>query len=502
MPAAPKSEAPTLVWFRLDLRLSDNPALHAACADAAARGAPVLPVFILDDEDAGGSAPGGWAPGGWAAGGASRWWLHQSLTRLGAELEALGTRLILRRGSAADVLDALIAETGATGIHWNRRYEPWAIARDKTIKERLKEAGLTVESHKGALLNEPWEIATGSGGPYKVFTPYWKAVRARDGIEAPLPRPKAIPAMHAWPNSDTLDDWDLTPSKPDWSEGWSELWAPGTAGAGERLQGFLDGAVFDYDGQRNAPAKPGTSRLSPHLHFGEISPRQIWHAAITKSQAETGQPMSDGVFTFLSEVVWREFSHNLLYHFPHLPTEPLKEEFANFPWENAPELLQAWQRGMTGYPIVDAGMRELWATGWMHNRVRMITASFLIKDLMIHWKEGEAWFWDTLVDADLASNSASWQWVAGCGADAAPYFRIFNPVLQGEKFDPEGTYVRRWVPELAKLPKKLIQKPWEAKDTELRAAGVRLGESYPHRIVDHKAARDRALAAYKHLKAA
>lgn len=482
------SDAPSIVWFRLDLRLSDNPALTAA----AQRGRAIIPLFILDDDDA----------EGWAFGGASRWWLHQSLAELDADLRARHGRLILRRGPAQDILDQVISETGADAVFWNRRYEPWAIARDGRIKEHLKDRDLTVESCNGALLNEPWEIKTNQGGPYKVFTPYWKAVRATGGISDPLPIPQPLSTLSSPPASDDLERWNLRPTRPNWAAAFPESWTPGAEGAAERLADFLDEDVFAYKDQRNAPGKPGTSRLSPHLHFGEISPRQIWHAAIAKSLSETGEPMADGVMTFLSEVVWREFSYNLLYHFPHLPTDPLKTEFAAFPWIEDPAALKAWQTGMTGYPIVDAGMRELWTTGWMHNRVRMIAASFLIKDLMIHWSEGEAWFWDTLVDADLASNAASWQWVAGCGADASPYFRIFNPVLQGGKFDPDGTYVRQWVPELAGLPDKVLHTPWEASPLELRSAGITLGQTYPERIVDHGWARDRALAAYKALKAA
>jgi deoxyribodipyrimidine photo-lyase len=481
------SDAPSIVWFRLDLRLSDNPALTAAVQ----RGRAVIPIFIWDDADA----------GDWATGGATRWWLHHTLEALTGELQTLGAELILRRGTAEQVLEELIAETGADALFWNRRYEPWAIARDGRIKDKLKQRGLTVESFNGALLTEPWQMKTGQGGPYKVFTPYWKAVRAAGEISTPLAKPETLGAVSKPPHSDSLNDWELLPTRPNWAASFSETWTPGSDGAARRLSEFLDDHVFAYKDQRNAPGRPGTSRLSPHLHFGEISPRQIWHATIAKSLAETGEPMSGGVMTFLSEVVWREFSYNLLYHFPQLPTDPLKTEFEAFPWIDDAAGLKAWQKGLTGYPIVDAGMRELWATGWMHNRVRMIAASFLIKDLMVHWSKGEAWFWDTLVDADLASNSASWQWVAGSGADAAPYFRVFNPVLQGEKFDPDGAYVRQWVPELAELPDKVLHKPWEASPMELRAVGVTLGQTYPERIVDHAFARDRALAAHKALKA-
>lgn len=482
------SAAPTLLWFRLDLRLYDNPALNAAIA----RGRPIVPVFILDDADA----------GDWAMGGASRWWLHGSLEALANALDAKGTRLVLRQGVAEARLDELIDETGADAVFWNRRYEPWAIARDKALKSGLETRGIEVRGFNAGLLFEPWEIASKQGTPLKVFTPYWRALLAKGDPPEPLSTPGSIPAPEAWPASDVLDAWKLRPSRPDWAAGLRTMWTPGEHAARDRLAGFLDGPVFDYGERRNAPGRHGTSRLSPYLHFGEISPRQIWQATRLKSEAETGQPMAAGAEVYLKEIVWREFSHNLLFHWPALPTASLKPEFENFPWNDDKEPLLAWQSGRTGYPIVDAGMRELWHTGWMHNRVRMIVASFLIKHLMIHWRHGESWFWDTLVDADLASNAASWQWVAGSGADAAPYFRIFNPILQGEKFDADGGYVRYWVPELAELPNSLIHKPWSASPIELTGANVRLGRDYPMPIVDHKSARDHALSAYKRLSAA
>jgi len=470
------TDAPTtLLWFRLDLRLADNPALAAAVA----AGRPVVAVFVLDDADA----------GEWAAGGASRWWLHHSLASLDASLRACGGRLVLRRGPAADAIDRLVAETGAAAVYWNRRYEPWASARDAGIKASLLRRGIEARSFNAGLLREPWDIRTGAGGPYKVFTPFWKALRASLGAVAPTPAPARIPAPQRQPASDALGDWRLTPARPDWAFGLRAAWVPGEAAAARRLIAFLDGAVQHYADRRNIPADPGTSRLSPHLHFGEIGPRQVWHAA---SATEDG----NGIERFLSEIAWREFSYHLLHHFPDLPAQPLRPGFAAFPWADEPAGLQAWQQGRTGYPIVDAGMRELWATGWMHNRVRMITASFLVKDLMLPWRAGEDWFWDTLVDADLASNSASWQWVAGCGADAAPYFRVFNPSLQGAKFDPQGDYVRRWVPELSGMADGLIHTPWKARRVDLADAGVRLGIDYPAPILDHAAARDRALAAF------
>lgn len=482
----PDTSAPALVWFRRDLRLHDNPALLAA----AERGGPVVPLFILDDEDA----------GTWRPGGASRWWLHHSLSRLGEALSNLGAPLILRQGNAEDVLDRVIEESGAGALFWNRRYEPWATERDSRIKEGLTTRGLEVQSFNASLLYEPWEVTSKQGTPLKVFSPFWRAVQAKGDPAELLAAPDRLPAPTTMPASDELESWGLLPTAPDWAGGMRETWTPGEAGAVDRLERFLDEAVGDYKNRRDVPGAAATSALSPHLHFGEISPRRIWHAARAASEARSNEPMDRGTATFLSEICWREFSYSLLFNNPELPDTSLRAEFEEFPWRDDPEGLEAWRRGRTGYPIVDAGMRELWHTGWMHNRVRMIVASFLIKDLLIHWREGEAWFWDTLVDADLANNSASWQWVAGCGADAAPYFRIFNPVLQGEKFDGDGAYVRRWIPELAELPNKVIHKPWEAAPDQLDRAGVTLGRTYPHPIVDHAGARKRALAALATIK--
>lgn len=479
MPPISNPDRPVLVWLRQDLRLTDNPALAAA----AATGRPVIPVYLLDDG----------AAGSWRIGGAGRWWLHGSLTSLGQDLENRGARLILRRGAAADVLDALIDETGAGAVYWNRCYEPFAIRRDKAIKERLGGQDLEVKSFNGSLLYEPWEIETKAGGWFKVYTRFWHACRDKGDPAPPAPPPDSLKAPGTWPASDALTDWRLLPASPDWSGGFRPLWHPGERGAERRLQAFLDGPVAAYAEDRNLPAVEATSGLSAHLHFGDIGPRQIW--------AETANKVGVGkAETFLKEVVWREFAYHVLYHFPDLPEHPMNSRFDAFPWEDDPALLRAWEKGETGYPLVDAGMRELWHTGTMHNRVRMITASFLVKHLMQPWQAGQAWFWDTLVDADLASNAFNWQWVAGCGADAAPYFRIFNPVLQGERFDPEGRYVRRWVPELSQVPKKYIHQPWEAPGLMLSEAGVTLGKTYPFPIVAHKAARDLALAAFKALK--
>jgi deoxyribodipyrimidine photo-lyase len=472
----------TILWFSRDLRLTDNPALAAAIA----RNQPIIALFILDDADA----------GDWAPGGASRWWLHGSLAALGDDLGRRGTRLVLRRGKAETVLDQVLAETGATAVYWNRRYEPWAQTRNECLRKRLAARGIEVRSFNAGLIHEPSILKTEKGEPFRVFTPFWKALRAT-GVKKTAPPP----ARAIFPQSDVLSSWALRPAKPDWAAGLRSTWTPGEQSAHERLRTFAERAALEYRARRNIPGVEGTSRLSPHLHFGEIGPRQIWQALTAQALTRADSPMATGIETFLSEIAWREFSYHLLFHFPMMPSAPLRRGFEAFPWVNDPVMLSAWQGGMTGYPIVDAGMRELWSTGWMHNRVRMIVASFLIKDLLVDWRRGEAWFWDTLVDADLANNSASWQWVAGCGADPAPYFRIFNPTLQGAKFDPDGVYVRRWVPELARLPDKILHTPWEARPVELADAGIKLGTTYPHPIVDHAAARDRALAAFKALKA-
>jgi deoxyribodipyrimidine photo-lyase len=479
----------TLLWFRADLRLADNPAL----ANAVTRGEPVVPVFILDDEDA--------QP--WAPGGASRWWLHGSLEALDRDLRELGgPGLILRRGPAEAAIATLVAETGANAVVWNRRYEPWAVTRDARIKAALRAQGVEARSFNATLLCEPTDFANLQGQPYKVFTPFWKTLRATILPPVSIAAPKHLPPLANAPAGDPLESWALRPTKPDWAGGLDVLWTPGEAGARARLDDFIASAMLAYRERRNLPGEAGTSRLSPHLHFGEIGPWQVWRATTTAAAAETGDPFPAGVETFLSELAWREFAAHLLFHFPTIPVAPLRPEYAHFPWRSDPAALIAWQKGLTGYPIVDAGMRELWATGWMHNRVRMIVASFLIKHLLLDWRDGEAWFWDTLVDADLASNAVSWQWVAGSGADAAPYFRIFNPITQGEKFDADGVYVRRWAPELARLPNSLIHAPWTASALELSAAGVRLGVDYPHPIVEHALGRARALAALASLKAA
>ena len=479
--------AATIVWFRQDLRLQDNPALAAARQN----GGAVLPVYILDDA----------GEGDWPLGSASRWWLHHSLAALDAALRERGARLLLAKGESAAVLRSLIKATGATAVYWNRRYEPATMARDKVLKAGLAADGVDAKSFNAALLFEPHAVQNKAGGPFQVFTPFWRHCLTLP-IEAPGRLPAGeLPAPAQWPASLELAKLDLLP-RIRWDAGMAAAWSPGEASAMKRLRKFVTSTMADYTEKRNNPDTAGTSALSPHLHFGEIGPRQIWAAVQALSKDSGVFPANRGAQVFLSEVGWREFAYHLLYHFPQTPAEPLRNEFAAFPWRKDAKQLRAWQRGLTGYPIVDAGMRQLWQTGWMHNRVRMIVASFLVKHLRFSWQEGAAWFWNTLVDADLASNTLGWQWSAGCGADAAPYFRIFNPFLQGAKFDANGAYVRQWVPELAKMPAKFIHQPWEAPMDVLAAAGVRLGHNYPHPIVDHGEARAAALAALKSIRAA
>lgn len=473
--------SPIIFWFRQDLRLRDHPGLCAAVAT----GRPLVPVYILDDD----------TPGDWRPGGASRWWLHHSLRALEAALETRGAKLLLRRGPAGEVLRELCDKSGAEAVYCTRQYEPWAAQLERALHDDLATRGVEVKRFPGNLLFEPGRVLNQSGEPFKVFTPFWRHCLRQPEPPLPLPAPKSLAGHQQRLASENLDDWGLTPRKPDWARTWRQHWHPGPEGAGDRLQAFLAAGVGDYDAGRNHPARACTSRLSPHLHYGEISPRMVWHAA-----RRTGgeQPaLADEVAKFLSELGWREFSHHLLHFFLSLPEAPFKSSFAAFPWRRDNEALRAWQRGHTGYPMVDAGMRELWQTGYMHNRVRMITASFLTKHLLLHWRHGEDWFWDTLVDADLANNAAGWQWVAGSGADAAPYFRIFNPATQGDKFDANGDYVRRWVPELAGLPDKYLHQPFAAPAQVLADAGVALGDTYPQPIVDHREARQAALAAYE-----
>ncbi|ODS23362.1 deoxyribodipyrimidine photolyase [Candidatus Endobugula sertula] len=460
-------------WFRQDLRLYDNPALTAACASG-----HVLPIYILDDDNA----------GEFAMGGANRWWLHHSLQSLNKRLKG---RLRLYRGEAQSILKRLVQEHPIQAVYWNRCYEPWRIVRDKSIKGRLEALGVSVKSFNGSLLWEPWQVLKKDRTPYRVFTPFYRrGCLGSSPPREPLPESKLRISTGDF-GGVSLEDLSLLPRIP-WHQQLEAHWTIGEAGAQARLRDFIHEGLNDYKEGRNFPAKGNTSRLSPHLHFGEISPNQVWH--VVKRSGD-----GDNEDCLLSELGWREFSYSLLYHFPALPHKNWQDKFDRFPWSRAKKALQKWQRGMTGYPIVDAGMRELWQTGTMHNRVRMIVGSFLVKNLLLHWHHGEAWFWDCLVDADLASNSASWQWVAGCGADAAPYFRIFNPITQGEKFDLKGIYTRRFVPELAGLPDKFLYKPWEAPSEVLKAAGIKLGITYPRPIIDLKTSRERALAAYKSL---
>ena len=461
-------------WVRQDLRLADNPAL----AEAARDGRAVLAVHVLDE-----AAAGAWG-GTWAWGGAQRWWLHHGLAALATDLARLGVPLVLRRGDAAGELGALSARFDGAEIHATAAYEPWARRQEQALAARAP-----LHLHRSRSLTTPDAVRTGAGGPYGVYSPFMRAVRASLGETLPLPAPTRLAAGPAVA-SDRLEDWHLLPTTPDWAGGLRAAWTPGEAGATARLGEFLAGAA-GYAELRDTPGRAATSRLSPYLHWGHLSPMQVWHAAQSSGLPAAARDK------FLNELLWREFSIHLLWHHPTLPEQPLRPAFAAMPWRRDDAALAAWRAGRTGIPLVDAGMRELWQTGWMHNRVRMITASFLVKHLLLDWRAGQAWFWDTLVDADLAANAASWQWVAGCGADAAPYFRIFNPVLQGAKFDPDGAYVRRFVPELARLPDRWLHAPWQAPPLELAAAGIRLGGTYPTPIISLDAGRARALAALK-----
>ena len=461
-----------LVWFRRDLRLADNPAWSTACAEHA----QVLPVFIHADDD-----------GPWTAGAASRWWLHHSLSALDKDLREAGAGLHLRRGDPLHVLRELIAKSGARAVYWNRLYEPATVERDTHLKSALQDDGMAVHSHNAALWCEPWHIATQQGQPYKVFTPYWRNLRAQLQPTEPLSSPP-IPAWQQMPDGLPLAALHLLP-RIEWAGGLKESWQPGEAGAQELLEIFADDAIGDYAHARDLPARHGTSRLSPHLHFGEISPRQI-HAELERRASALDVKRRPDIEPYLRELGWREFAHHLLYHFPHTPTDNFNPRFNAFSWAATDDsLIGRWRRGRTGIPLVDAGMRELWHTGWMHNRVRMVVGSFLTKNLRQHWQHGARWFWDTLVDADLANNTLGWQWVAGCGADAAPYFRVFNPVTQAKKFDPDGVYLRRWLPELKDAPLNLLHEPWHDLDLLERSG-------YPAPMVDLGQSRQQALNAY------
>mgnify|MGYP001969699355 CR=1 FL=1 len=467
----------TILWFRSDLRLDDNSALAAAIT----QGEPVIPIYIWDNRP---QRP-------WPLGEASRWWLHYALEDLDAQLRKVGSRLIIRAGDPQLILEEVLHKTKASHLFWNRQYEPAAIARDKKLKAHFTKSGITVESFNSSLLHEPWEVQNKSGKPFQVFTPFWKHC-----MTLPMPQKvrvslKKLQVPKSWPKSESLNSLELLP-KVKWDRGLAALWEPTRQGAKKRLKDFVDKALGRYSQDRDRPDLKGTSGLSPYLSFGQLGVREIIDAL---SKAAPGSAIK-----FISELGWREFAHHLLYHFPSTPEKPLRDEFNRFPWKKDAQLIKAWQSGQTGYPIVDAGMAQLWKTGWMHNRVRMIVASVLVKHFLQPWQVGADWFWDTLVDADLANNTLGWQWVAGCGADASPYFRVFNPVLQGEKFDPEGDYVRRYLPHLAKLPKKYIHSPWKAPVSVLHEADVILDDTYPRPKVGLKEGRKRALDAYEKLK--
>jgi deoxyribodipyrimidine photo-lyase len=473
-----------IVWLRRDLRLTDNPALCAACE----RAAHVVVLYI--------DAPDEERP--WSPGAASRWWLHHSLDAFATTLAARGGRLCVRRGTSLDTLRAVARESGATRVYWNRLYEPAVIARDASVKAALRDDGLECESFNAALWFEPWEIRQARGEPYRVFTPFWRACeRELDSRPRPLPAPARVPAPPTAPRSLTIQDLELLPSIR-WDAGLDAAWTPGEAGALTRVTTFCRTALHGYATARDLPAAAGGSRLSPHLHFGEVSPRQC--LAAVRAEANEHAAARQPAAAFLRQLGWREFAQHLLFHFPDTHAAPLDARFAAFPWSADAAARERWQQGRTGYPLVDAGMRELWTTGWMHNRVRMIVASLLTKNLRQDWLHGARWFWDTLVDADLANNTLGWQWTAGCGADAAPFFRVFNSVLQSERFDPERAYLRRWLPELAALPDAWIHRPWDAPAEVLAQARVVLGVTYPEPIVDLRASRAAALAAYQAIR--
>ncbi|MEA1943404.1 MAG: deoxyribodipyrimidine photo-lyase [Pseudomonadota bacterium] len=483
MATAPAT-APALVWFRRDLRLADNPALHAAVQS----GRPLLFLYIREDDPALRLSPGA----------AADWWLHHSLKSLAGSLEEIGGRLVLRSGAAAAIIPDIVRETGVREVFWNRVDWPWLDERDRAIAEGLQEKGVKPRAFRATTLLDPARVLNKTGEPYKVFSAFWRAAQKDFEPRAPLPAPGTVQAAGAI-GSDTLEDWNLLPEKPDWARGFSQRWTPGEPAARRRLDDFLGDALSDYKTCRDRPDVAGTSRLSPHLAWGEISPRTVWHRV--QLQAERGQAYG-ATEKYLAEIGWRDFAYYLVHHFGDLREKNFDSKFDHFPWRENDKGLKAWQRGQTGVPMVDAAMRELWGTGWMHNRTRMIAASYLIKHIGCHWADGMRWFEDTLVDADPAVNAASWQWVAGSGADAAPYFRIFNPATQGEKFDPEGHYVRRWVSELAELPKRYIHAPWAASGGELAHQGVELGKTYPRPVVDLKAGREAALSAFETMKTA
>ncbi|MGQ3675383.1 cryptochrome/photolyase family protein [Xanthobacter sp. TB0139] len=476
-------QSPAVIWFRDDLRLAD----HAALDAAARSGRPLVALYVLEDPTE--------VEGLRSLGGATLWWLGGALRALSVRLETHGVRLLLRRGPARECVPQVARQAGAGLVVFNHRSGAGAMAVDREVTALLQAQGCAVLSFPGHLLHEPGKVVTQAGSLPRTFAAFQVAARRLGPLSPPLPAPVHLRPLQAeWGVDDVSPD-DLEPHRPDWAGGLRAAWTPGEIAAQQRMSEFLEGGLRGYAAGRDIPGADHISRLSPHLRFGEISPRQILHA-LYHHRAAGDAPGMDAE-KFEAELYWREFSHHLLFAFPQMTDHNLQRRFDAFPWRTAPHELEAWQQGCTGYPLVDAGMRELWQTGWMHNRVRMVVASFLSKHLLQDWRAGEAWFWDTLVDADIASNPANWQWVAGTGMDAAPYFRIFNPVLQGEKFDPEGTYVRRFVPELSGLPTSVIHKPWAAGAGRLKAAGIRLGETYPEPIVDHAMARARALEAFQ-----
>jgi len=474
-----------IIWFRRDLRLADNAALDHALKNADR----VLPIYIHSPED----------DDDWAPGAASRWWLHHSLAALQESLARRGSRLVIRRSPSLAALRDLIRETGATLVCFNRLYEPARLAADQTIEQMLRREGVEVVTSSGHLLAEPTSIETQGGSPYRVYTPFARRLRVQLRGPAPLPAPRAMSSSPTHVKSLALEELGLLP-RIRWDSGLAGTWKPGEASAHAQLRALKE-ILPAYPDQRDRPAMNATSHLSPHLHFGEVSPSQVWHA-IQEARTARRAGVQRGADVLERELLWREFAHHVLHHFPQTPDRPLEPRFAAFPWRRSARLLTAWQRGETGIPIVDAGMRELWTTGFMHNRVRMIVASFLTKHLRADWRDGARWFWDTLVDADLANNTLNWQWVAGCGADAAPYFRIFNPVLQSRKFDAEGEYLRRWLPELSRLPSRLIHAPQLAPAGALAEGGVRLGRNYPEPVIDLTEARLAALEAFSAIRRA
>ncbi len=477
-----------IVWLRRDLRLADNPALTAALKAAT----HVVPLYIHDES---------YLKYRWPIGEASRWWLHHSLQSLQASLRAKGSDLLLRQGQALTVLSELADTLKAEYVFWNRLYEPVLIDRDKSIKEGLAEKSVSCKSFAASMLQEPWQVKTRQGTIYQVYTPFWKTYQREYDPAKLHASPRSMPALPAKLKKVPLNTLELLPDIK-WYGGLEAHWSPGEPAAQHQLRELSDDIIVNYPTDRDLPEYEGTSLLSPYLHFGELSPRQIYHKVLRLMQASTKPGVVQGGEAYLKQLVWRDFAHYLLFHFPYTVNKPLKQAFASFPWrQNYAGDLQRWQQGVTGIPIVDAGMRQLWHTGWMHNRVRMIVASLLTKNLLIPWQEGANWFWDTLLDADLANNTLGWQWVAGSGADAAPYFRIFNPVTQGERFDAAGNYVRTWLPELAKLPGQYIHKPWLAPTTVLSEANVVLGENYPEPIVDLQQSRQAALQAYQQCRA-